>query len=128
LPPPPQLRPTRGCERGLWVADGGQQRAFEGGARGEQRDPKRVDNAEPGCHRDHRGPGQHGGTHRSHTTTRPDETRIEHFQARSNTAHYGNDGNLIDDPQSGSETGRSRGLVTVSDAPRAIRRWPDNYL
>ena len=55
------------------------------------------------------------------STTRPDEARIEHFQARTNTAHYGNDGNLIDDPQSGSETGRSRGLVTVSDAPRAIR-------
>jgi hypothetical protein len=49
------------------------------------------------------------GTHRSHTTTTPDESRIDNFQARSNTARYGNDGNFINNPH-------NRGLATVSDA------------
>jgi hypothetical protein len=47
--------------------------------------------------------------HRSHITTTPDETRIDNFQARSNTARYGIDGNLISSPH-------NRGLATASDA------------
>ena len=67
-----------------------QESALEGGARGEQRDPHRVSDVERGRHRDHRRPREHGRTHRSHTTTRPDEAGVENFQARSNTARYGN--------------------------------------
>jgi hypothetical protein len=87
----------------------GQQRALEGSARGKQRDPQRVGDVERGRYRHHRRPRQHGGTHRSHTTTTPDETPIDNFQARSNTARYGNDGNFINNPH-------NRGLATVSDA------------
>jgi hypothetical protein len=97
----------------------GQQRALEGSARGKQRDPQRVGDVERGRYRQHRRPRQHGGTHRSHTTTTPDETRIDNFQARSNTARFGNDGNLINNQN-------NRGLATVSDAGSAPHESPVN--
>jgi hypothetical protein len=57
--------------------------------------------------KDHRCPRQHSRSYRSHTTTRLDEAGVGNFQARSNTARYGNDGNLVNNPH-------NRGLATVS--------------
>ena len=86
----------------------GQQRTLEGGARGNSviRNGSATSNADVTATI-----VAHASTvaHRSHTTTTPDETRIDNFQARSNTARYGIDGNLINNPH-------NRGLATVSDA------------
>ena len=85
-----------------------QQRTLEGGARGNSviRNGSATSNADVTATL-----VAHASTvaHRSHTTTTPDETRIDNFQARSNTARYGIDGNLINSPH-------NRGLATASDA------------
>jgi hypothetical protein len=76
-----------------------QQRPLEGGSSRKQRDTQWVSDVERGRHRDHRYPRQHGRTDRAHTATRPDETRIENFEARRSTAYFGNQCNLINGPQ-----------------------------
>ena len=105
------LRPSTAAEcantvPGLRIR--GQQRTLEGGARGNSviRNGSATSNADVTATL-----VAHASTvaHRSHTTTTPDETRIDNFQARSNTARYGIDGNLVNNPH-------NRGLATASDA------------
>jgi hypothetical protein len=55
----------------------------------EQRDRQRFCDTGHRSHRHHRGPREHRRAHRPGTTTSPNETRIERFQAFENADLHG---------------------------------------
>ena len=82
-------RPAERANAVAAVGIGDQQCSEEACSGAEQRYRQRFGDTEHEGHRNQRGPRKYCRARGSSTTTSPNETRVDHFQPRSNAGHHG---------------------------------------